>query len=494
MAILGIDLSDAGVLAASVIGDEYRLLPATKGGETVTPWAGFALHDGRKMLYGPAAEDAWFMSPRRVTHGFLARLTHDPVALNLPGKMPSHSELAFHFLGEFFEHVGSGADPLKSVVLAVPGAYLRDAATEEERIGLLLGIASELKLPLAAIIDSACAGLADPAAPAINPALPVLVLDVHLHAAEISLLGGEKRLARRAYAEVPHAGMAQLLKHLNAAMGNRFLRHTTFDILADGRFEQMFYRQTKLFVQGGASEFRYHVHTDQRAYEMPAKHEQLVVDSQTFIRQIEAVLQPFAREQDVAPDACTVVLTERASAVPGLEARLRTAGYRRVVRLSTGAVARGAARLAARSEVPADLADVAVETSVPLSDLHRGGSAPWRIHLHKGRATGAAVPTHVVIAGTGHPIGGNGTFMIGTEAAGPDLVLPGNFDAESDGAIALVRDGGRLWLKEPGANGEQATLNALEAGDRVSVHGAGGAGELLFIHCVPAGGPPRGHE
>jgi hypothetical protein len=99
-----------------------------------------------------------------------------------------------------------------------------------------------------------------------------------------------------------------------------------------------------------------------------------------------------------------------------------------------------------------------------------------------------------VIAGTGHPIGGNGTFTIGSAAAGPDLILPGHFDAESDGAVALVRDGGRLWLKEPGAGGAQATLTALEAGDRVSVHGGGGAGELLFIHCVPAGAPPRGHE
>lgn len=488
MANLGIDLSDAGVLAAAAQGDEYRLLPLPKGGETAVPWAGFAHHDGAKLAYGPAAEDAWFMSPRRVTNGFLARLTHDPVALNLPGKVPSHSELAFHFLGEFIARVVAGSGQPERVVLAVPGAYLRDAATEEERIGLLLGIASELKLPLAAIIDLACAGLADPSAPALNPALPVLVIDVHLLAAEISLLAADKRMARRAYAEVPNAGMAQLLKHLNGAMGNRFLRHTTFDIMADGRIEQMFYRQTKLFVQGGAAEYRYHINTEQRAYEMPAKHEQLAADSQAFIRQVEAVLVPFARSHAVAPDACTVVLSERAAVVPGLEARLRAAGHRRVLRLAPGAAARGAARLAARATVPADISAVEVETSLPLSDLHRGGAAPWRTHLHKGKSPGGAVPTHVVIGGTGHPIGGNATFTIGSAAAGPDLVLPGNFDAESDGTVALVRDGGRLWLKEPGDGGAQSTLTALEAGDRVSVHGGGGAGELLFIHCPPAGG------
>lgn len=495
MAILGIELSDAGVLAAAVHGEGYRLFPTVKGGETAAPWAGFACHEGAGIIYGPAAEDAWFTTPRRVTSGFLARLTHDPVSLNLPGKVPSHSELAFHFLGEFIERVIAGTGKAEGVVLAVPGAYLRDVATEEERIGLLLGIAVELRLPLAAIIDLACAGLSDPSAPAINPALPVLVIDVNLHTAEISLLAAaDQRLARRAFVEVPHAGMAELLKHLNAAMGNRFLRHTTFDILADGRIEQMFYRQTKLFVQGGATEFRYQVNTDQRAYEMPAKHEQLVADSQAFVRQIESVLQPFVRAQSVGSDACTVVLTDRAAAVPGLEARLRADGFLRVVRLTPGAAARGAARLAARSQVPGDISTVAVETSLRLSDLHRGGAAPWRIHVHKGKSPGAAVPTHIVIAGTGHPIGDNGTFTIGTAAAGPDLVLPGNFDAESDGAVSLVRDGGRLWLKEPGAGAAQATLTAIESGDRVSVHGAGGAGELLFIHCVAAGGSARGHE
>jgi hypothetical protein len=475
-------------------GADYRLLPLAKGAETAEPWPGFALHDGQRLAYGPAAEDAWFTSPRRVTNGFLARLTHDPVALNLPGKVPSHSELAFHFLGEFIARVVAGSGTPERVALAVPGAYLRDAATEEERIGLLLGIASELKLPLAAIVDLACAGLADPQAPALNPALPVLVVDVHLLAAEVSLLGAGQRLTRRAFAEVPHAGMAQLLKHLTGTMGNRFLRHTTFDILADGRIEQMFYRQTKLFMQGGAAEFRYHVNTAQRAYEMPAKHEQLVADAQGFVRQIEAVLQPFTRQQAVVPDACSVVLTERAALVPGLEARLRAAGYRRVLHFAAGAAARGAARLAARLPVPAEVCDVPVEISLPLSDLHRGGAAPWRFHLHKGRVGDGAVPTHVVIAGTGHALGANGTFTIGTAAAGPDLVLPAGLDDGSDGAVELVRDGGRLWLREPGADGAQATLTALEAGDRLSVHGAGATGELLFIHCVPPGSAPRGPE
>ena len=47
---------------------------------------------------------------------------------------------------------------------------------------------------------------------------------------------------------------------------------------------------------------------------------------------------------------------------------------------------------------------------------------------------------------------------------------------------------GQLRVASDGPATASGTLTALEAGDRVSVHGAGAAGELLFIHCVPTGG------
>jgi hypothetical protein len=485
MASVGIEFSDAGTLAAAAQDEDNHLL-APPGEPAPQPWPGFALHDGVRLVYGPAAEDAWLVHPRRVANGFLSRLTHDPVQLNMPGKAPSNSELAYHFLREFMDRVVTPAVKPERLAIAVPGAYLKDDATEEERVGLLLGIAHELKLPLAAITDTASAGLGDPLTPPINPTFPVVVIDLHLLAAEITLLGAaERRMARRAFAEVPQAGMAQLLKHLTGAMGNRFLRHTTFDILADGRIEQMFYRQTKQFVRGGAPEYRYLVNTDKRSYEMTAKHDQLVADTQSFIRQIETVLQSLAVAHAVAPGACTVVLAERAASVPGLEARLRLAGYRRILRLAPGAAARGAARLAQHGTLPAEMTDVAVETSLPLAELHRGGDAPWRTQLHKARGTGGQLPTHIVLAGTGHPLGGNGTYSIGT--AGSDLNLPEAFDAGAGGGIALVNEGGKLWLAELSSAGTRAALVAIEAGDRLTVQCGSATADLLFVHCLPAG-------
>ena len=71
----------------------------------------------------------------------------------------------------------------------------RTRRPRRRRIGLLLGMAGELKLPLAGIVDMACAALCDPRAHGFNPALPVVVVDLHLEGADLTirLHGGTTR-------------------------------------------------------------------------------------------------------------------------------------------------------------------------------------------------------------------------------------------------------------------------------------------------------------
>src|SRR6476661_1867455 len=145
MPTLGIEMCDTAFQAASCRADDAQSLSVADA-HGVTDWPGFAYFDGQKYDYGRAAEDAWFVHPRRVAHTFWARLAHEPSTIGPIGKPASFSELAFHFFREFSQRV-NGAHPADKVVLAVPGAYLKDPATEDEKIGLVLGIAGELKLP-----------------------------------------------------------------------------------------------------------------------------------------------------------------------------------------------------------------------------------------------------------------------------------------------------------------------------------------------------------
>jgi hypothetical protein len=495
MATLGIEMCDAGFQAASGTQTDTQLLNVADDSGALE-WPGFAYHDGQKFLFGRAAEDAWFVHPRRVTHTFWSRLAHEPGTVGPAGKPASFSELSFHFLGAFTEHATRTFPAAEKIVLAVPGGYLKDAATEEEKIGLVLGMAGELKLPLAGLVDMACAALCDPHSGGFNPALPIVVVDLQLDGADLTLLTADQRLERKDYMHLSHSGFAQLLKHLTGTMGNRFLRHTAFDILEDGRIEQMFFRQTKEFLLHGAAEHRYQINTATRAYEMPAKRDQLATDAAPFVNALVQGIQTFLQESPHASEPCTIAITDRTAHVPGLEARLRHVGLGRVVRLPAGAAAAGAARMGEdHLAIPPDLAEVAVETTAPLALVRRTIATAWEARLQKIRVPGPRLePTHVILDGVGHPLGSTGRFTIGAAAIGADLTLPESFNSADDCAVPLLREGGRLWFVDPSSSTHgpaAAPRTPVDAGDRLTIRCGTASADVLFAHCAAIGGHGR---
>ena len=274
-------------------------------------------------------------------------------------------------------------------------------------------------------------------------------------------------------------------------MGNRFLRHTAFDILADGRLEQAFYRQVKDFAFGGVPEFHFQINTAKRAYEMTATREQLLADAQAFVASLATAVATLLRKHALDPHACTLALTERSSAIPGLEPRFRQAGFHHFLRLPRAAAALGAARLAADLAVPADVSDVPVLTTVALEQANLRRGAVWEMRLQRATMAGARqVPTHVIIDGIGHPLLGNGLVKIGSPGLpNLDVALPAAFKATPDCVVLLVRDAGRLWLDEAGASAtgtvflDTSSRLPVEAGDRMIVRVGEIGTELLFATC-----------
>ena len=483
----GIELCDVGLRAAVCEKEDPRLLTVTDEAGAAD-WPGFAAFDGVKYAFGQAAEDIWCVHPRRVAHTFWSKLNHEASALAVTPRPPSFSELAYFFLREFTQRLAKSGGAPESIVLAVPGAYLKDEAAEEEKIGLLLGMAHELKLPLAGVIDMGCAALCDPRAVGFNPARPVLLVDLHLHAAELSLFTAEEKLQRRVFLHLPQSGLAELLKHLTATMGNRFLRQTAFDILADGRIEQVFFWQTKTFLTGGAAEHRYHINTSKRAYEMLAKREHLATDAQPFVTALVQAIQRFAEHNSISPALCTLALSDRAAWLPQLETRLRAAGFGRFLRLPAGAAAAGAACIGtARLSAPADLSDVPVEKSVPIADTRHHHATAWEVRLHKTRGgVTRPAPTHAILDGVGHLLSGNGHFTIAAPDHDSDVALPEAFNAGGNCSVPLVRDGGRLWFSEiatAGHSHDPSQRVVIESGDRLTLRCGAASVDVLFAHC-----------
>lgn len=492
MATIAIELCDVGFLAAASDQQEPRLFDVPDRNGSIE-WPGFCYAEGTNLSFGRAAEDLWMVHPRRVAHNFWARLNHEPSAVVPAGKPASFSELSFFFLREYWARLSAASpQPLQQVVLALPGAYLKDPGTEEEKVGLLLGMASELKMPLSGLIDMSCASLCDPRAAGFNQSLGIVVVDVHLEGAEVTLFTTDGRLERKDYIQFPQLGYAQLLRQLTGTMGNRFLRHTAFDILEDGRIEQTFFRQTKEFLEAETTEHRFHINTATRAYEMVAKREQLVADATTFVGSLVHGVQSFVRNSPHASEPCTVALTDRAARLPGFQAKLRAAGFARLLRLPRGAAAAGAARIGAqRFTTPADIADVPLETSVPLTDTRRLVAVQWDAKLQKNREPGPRLaPTHAILGGIGHAIGRNARFTIGMADLGADVPLPASFTAANDCSVPLINEAGKLWFVDPvGAGGEAAVARTpIEAGDRLTVRCESASAEILFAHCPATNG------
>jgi hypothetical protein len=229
---------------------------------------------------------------------------------------------------------------------------------------------------------------------------------------------------------------------------------------------------------------------------MVAKREQLAADAQGFVSTLTQGLQSFLQNSSYAGEPCTIALTDRAAHLPGLESRLRAAGFTRLLRLPRGAAACGAACLGAkRMSVPSDLAEVSVETSVPLAETRQQVAQKWDARLQKNKEPGVHVaPTHAILDGIGHAIGRGSRFTIGLSERGADVALPASFAATDDCAVPLIHDAGGLWFVDPpsgrATNGHNAppARTIIQAGDRLTVRCGNAAAEILFAHCPTTNG------
>ncbi len=495
MAVIGIELCDAGFQATR--SDHGQLSPVVlPDAAGALGWMGLVSHDGKKCSFGRDAESQWFVHPRRVCHNFWSRLSRESSTLGQDGKALSFSQLAYYFLRDYHERLTAVAGTPEKYMLAVPGGYLKDAATEDEKIGLLLGLASELKLPLAGVVDLACAAVSDPRLDYFDRSLPLLVVDIHLRGAEITLLRQEGgRFVRKDYADLPHSGFAGFLRHAMTAMGNRFLRHTTFDILESGHIEQEFYYQMKKFLLSGAAEHHFQINTGSHAYEMTASREQLVADAAALVQTLVQGTRSLSHKSTGRPESCTVAFTDRVGLLPGIVARFRAAGLTRLLQLPGGAAAAGAAVVGEDRPLPEDLANVSVEIASPMALTPPDRPVPWEMRLMKSLRTTAPVPpTHAICEGLGRALDRLSVFTIGAAGHPVDLALPEEFNpAGKVCRIRLEHQAGQWWLFHQSA-GEADAGTEIAAGDRLVLRFGAAETEVIFAACPEIPGGRRHRE
>jgi hypothetical protein len=437
MAVLAIELHDAGLTAVHQSRPKIEVLP---------PSPGFALLDGDAMLTGAAAFRRFRLKPRWTTSRFWESLDTTPVPRPFPRNL-TQADLVHAHLEGFWRAVESGVD---DVILAVPGWY------SDEQLGLILGIARSCSIPAHGMIDSALA-----AASTVEAGEKRIVLDIHLHRTAATSLYGGNALQRGRIEVHPRLGLISLWDAWVKLVADLFVRQTRFDPLHLAETEQGLYlslpqwlerlreqEATRLVMEAGGKDYSIEVHQDDVTECVRTQYEEI------------RLLVESVRGTD---ENVTLLLSHRLSRLPGLMDLLSREPEVKVIALPPAAAATGALQARDRVLVSNGREELTFVTRLPMGvsgEMNRPVGA-----LSKGSRP---IATHILEDGIARPVTSEPFYIGGTTC---------RIHRREDGVIVETAGEGEVMV-----NGRAiAEKSSLYAGDRVRVGRSGEEVQLIHV-------------
>lgn len=464
-------MSDAGFMAA---GERLLRLESRTHAS-----AAYVYYNGRRYLAGEAGQDLVRIYPRLVSDGCWDQLSLRPSEITAAARTPAFSELAYHHLSHVWTQVTAKQSPVATVALALP-AYMLRGSEADEKVGLLLGMAQDLQIPLCSLVDLGACALAEHVAENQRSERDVIVADMHQRCLEVSRYHVGQSLQRLNTARISDLGYGAFLGDVIPRLANRFLSQTSFDVSHDAETEQEFFNQALLLIRrlAEAPESAIELYNLKRPRKMAISADALTRLTDTFASRLAETIHARVREFG-GEEAHDLVISERVARIPGLEAKLRLIPRSQLFILTEGAAARGAARFAENSAVVSDLAETPTVENPSLHDFgitvprQAPGESPENGPTAVPDAVNAPRPgdspmaTHLAHRGRAFPLGSDSDFTIGGEDS-PFSDLPEDFPT-----CEIVRDG-ETW-RLPESIPEQFTLD----GDAVSGGEVIAAGSVL---------------
>lgn len=441
MSLLAAHINDAGI---SVLSAE-RLLYREPG---------FALLDDDELTTGSKAFENARIKPRRIHNRFWSGLTTDA----LPDRRFQHlsaADLVSRQLEQIWQAVASPGDRL---VVAVP-AYMTG-----ENLGLFLGIAHELDVPVVGLVDAAVAATRRE----YQGAVPVHV-DLSLHVATLSRLrqNGQVQLDRSAVIE--NSGILSLYDAWIRIISDAFVRQSRFDPLHTAETEQLLLDRLSDWLAAASGNDRVTLEIEYRGISHEAELESLDLISAAapVYQRIASQLRAIYRAEETP----AIQLSDRAARMPGLPDMLAARVGGEVFLLEPGATARG---LLTRCR-----------------DMQRGDGGvtlirqlPWDqspVSIEKNEApTAAGQPTHLLFENTAYPIDARSLVMGSQPVAGERWIdLRGDMPGVSRRHCSIQRKNGQCVVEDTSRygtflNGHKIDGSAvLQVGDLVRVGSPG---------------------
>ena len=311
MSLLAAHINDAGIS----VQDANRILYREPG---------FALLDDDKLISGDAAFAQARIKPRRIHRAFWSDLRTTP----LPDRHFHHlsaADLVSRQLEQVWERVAGAGDEL---LVAVPPYMSND------NLGLFLGIAAELKIPVIGMVDAAVA-----ATRREYKGAELVHVDLSLHSTCLTRLAqnGQSQFERSAI--VDDAGIIALYDAWIALIAESFVQQSRFDPLHTAETEQVLLDQLPDWLAIASSGNNVTLEAEYRGIKHQAELEslELVATAAPIYHRIVSSLRALYR----ADETPAVQLSERAARMPGLADILgaRVGGKNYI--LEAGATARG---------------------------------------------------------------------------------------------------------------------------------------------------------
>jgi hypothetical protein len=293
----------------------------------LTQSPGYALIERETLLMGEPALRQARLKPRLVSTRFWDRLSNEPVFPAAPTGT-SFADLARTHLSQVWTRAGQDVGGL---ILAVPGSF------ERRQLGLLLGIAEQLALPVCGMVDSALVACS----PHAQEGLFVHV-DIHLHRAVVTGIEVNDDARRVFHHSLEEHGLIQFHDRWVRLIADLFVQTTRFDPLHRAQSEQAIYDGLPLWL--AALEVQ-----DSTGVEMAARDGSVHAIRLTRTQVAECARELYVRLGTAIAELCgnralVLQLAAGAARLPGLADALQSVTSGTAASLPSGAGALGALR------------------------------------------------------------------------------------------------------------------------------------------------------
>jgi len=467
MTLIGLELSDAGIIAA---GSEAEKLLPVDGQAWESP--GFALPEKEGLLVGKAAESKAHLFPRQIIHDFWDHLNTDP--LEQPGNyLPqSTAEIAYNHLDSIWQQIQEIG---KDIILAVPAFY------DRQQLGLILGIANELSIPVRGFVPLALA-----ASPGAQPGKMMLHLDIHLHRLEVTYVKQDEHLSMEDTMTGTEKGLIYLHRKWAEAIAQEFVNSTRFDPLHQAASEQELYHRLPgiLFNLQHSPSIAFDMTGGSRTYGITLTRELFTRQAESVYTEMHQIIQGLQTKHGKNETALILYLTHRLTRLPGCKEFFAGLKGAEIFELEEGAGARGALEIWHQLSDQADSEEISFFTSLPLQPRRSGQTQARSVDdsLNK-------YPTHLLYRSIAYPISDK-PLMIGCaqDSAQNDVKITGKTAGVCPKHFTIELLDGEIVLHDISAQGtfvDEKRVNgsiALKLGQTIRV---GIPGEQLqVIACV----------